>query len=143
MDIQISGLRVFPRGEWRNAILHYLTGVWAGHNNVTYRPKVCWSEAGFSRMPVEDDSDLTPLFYELYAGDEAFGRTPPFVMEEQTIRVSAERLQLEAALVRFVRNDKLMMLVVDGADHEGSRLRLFFWKKRGQRQFLGIAAERP
>lgn len=126
--IQVSGLNWYARHEWRMALELYMGGVWSDDNQIMYRPKVCWEEAGFRLHPEAG-------VYASCARSEALNRQMPDVPPEHTLTTGCAQSEFESAIMRFVRNDRIWMLVVNFPERT-----LYFWKKANQRGFLGIAA---
>lgn len=102
--IQVSGNTCFETGEWRKAILYYLFGVWEDRQNVMYRPKI-----SFKRVT---------LFLGVNSGTYlACGETTtvePAVPTNTSsvLRVGCSQMEVEYALVKFVKNNNLRMLII-------------------------------
>jgi len=130
-EIQVSGKRCFPGNHWREAILHYLFGVWGGENEVLYRPKI--SFGGTSRSWFELRLDRETLEYFAYwNGNEppAVEQSPHFKPEE-ILTVGYSQFEVEQGLIRFVKNNRIRMLTISF-----SKLRsLHLWKGREKGQY--------
>ena len=130
-DIQVSGLtsQEFPESRWREAILFYLFGIWADRQSVTYRPKI-----GFGDITLR----LDPGDGEYYAYGTAHEELPyPFpVREDEKLTVTSwKQADVEVALARFVKNDRIKLLTLC-LRYSG---RLMLWKKSRRGQY-GITA---
>lgn len=125
--IQVSGLEAFPQDRWREAILHYLFGVWSDRKSVMYRPKI-----SFGLLSLR----LWPKGAEYYAEGRAVEYVPLFPNEE-VLTVSHQQVDVEQGLIRFVKNDAIKMLVINLENH--GKLRL--WKKERRGEY-GYSASR-
>lgn len=130
-DIQVSGLtsQEFPESRWREAILFYLFGVWADRQSVTYRPKISFGDITLR---------LDPSSGEYYAYGTPTEELPyPFpVREDEKLTVrSLRQADVEVALARFVKNDRIKLLTIC-SECSG---RLMLWKKSRRGQY-GITA---
>ncbi len=126
-DLQVSGLQEFKEDRWRDCILYFLFGMWSDAGNVTYRPKL-------------DLGEITLRLNEEKCEYFAYGRPvelqhPSFSIEE-TLTVCYAQMAVEQGLVRFVKNDRLKLLVILLRD--GGEVRL--WKKP-QRSRFGITCK--
>ena len=127
--IQVSGLKCFPSNEWRNAILHYLFGMWGGNENVTYRPKITF---GLATLRLDC---LTQRYF-------AYGPSPdqhlPDPDDEHTLVVGDGRNEVDVGLVTFVKNVQITRLVIRFPD----QTEFWLWKKERRGEFgcmgLGI-----
>lgn len=125
-DLQVSGLQIFTEDRWRDCILHFLFGVWSDDRNVTHRPKIQLGEITLRLIQATGE-------YVAY-GDSLEPEHPSFT-EDETLVVSGSQLGVEMGLVRFVKNDRLKLLVI--VLPRGAEVRL--WKKLWRSRF-GISA---
>lgn len=129
-EIQVAGLRCFAESEWRNAILHYLFGVWDGNpqNGVAHRPKISFGCVVLRLNPVADayvgylNSDVEK------AGDEFPRHGFP---GNATLVVGYRRAQVENGLIRFVKNILIRHLALSLPG--GCTIHL--WKKGARGQY--------
>ncbi len=134
--IQVSGLNIFPQHRWREAILYFVNGILADEDRVTYRPKISIGDVGL-RLDAEHER----YSFWGYHTDVV----PPVVEESATLVAGASQMEVEYALLRFVKNNNIRMLRLRMPVRGGSaRLEdgphigeLVFWKGR-QRSFLGF-----
>lgn len=105
-DIQVSGLvsQEFPGSRWREAILFYLFGIWSDRQSVTYRPKI-----SFGNVVLRLDPNGEYCAYGV-AGDDI--RDVPSVLEDAHQSVGCAQAEVEIALVRFVKNDRIKVLTI-------------------------------
>lgn len=117
-SIQVSGLEIFEEWRWREAILHYLFGVWSDYSRVMYRPKICLGGVSLS-LDTENE--------EYYAQGESPDREHPFFSsrEERVLSVRCSQLEVEQGLIRFVKNNRIILLNITFRDSS----RLCLWKK--------------
>ncbi len=125
-EIQVCGDTCFPEHRWREAFLYYLFGVWGNKQSVVYRPKMIlgsitlrlWQK-GQEYYAYGRPNEEPPLHY----GDEA-----------QELHVGHRQAEVEQALIRFVKNKALKVLVIT--------LNLgvvYLWKKRKNGEY-GVSA---
>lgn len=103
-NVQVSGLTDFPELRWREAILYYLFGIWAGKEEVTDRPKII-----FGTVTLRLDSEAREYF--------AYGRSheeSPHqrFREEEMVMVGSKQVEVEQGLIRFVKNDRIRLLTI-------------------------------
>jgi len=130
-SLQISGNRTFEENRWREAILFYLFGIWSGKEDVTYRPKI-----HFGMMCLRLDPDTGQYF--------AYGASPDWEIPqdlggELLITDGCGKYEVEVSLARFVKNDRVRMLVISFGD--GQFLRL--WKDPDRRGKYGCNGTVP
>ncbi|MSR84903.1 hypothetical protein EXS71_00450 [Candidatus Uhrbacteria bacterium] len=132
-EFQVSGLQCFPERRWRECFLHYLFGIWGGKSNVTYRPKIAFGNGGLR---------LDPGAREYWVYGTTVGANPPPHLgteipeghdDPPEIIVGCQQVEVEQALIRFVKNDRIQQLTITGCN--GKELR--FWKM-SERSRLGI-----
>lgn len=127
-DIQVSGLvsQEFPESRWREAILFYLFGIWSSRQSVTYRPKISFGDITLR---------LDQLGGEYYAyGVAGDIHDVPSVSEDARLGCGGQQAEVELALVRFVKNERIRMLTLK----LDSGL-LCFWKKQRRGEY-GMAS---
>ncbi len=125
-SLQVSGLECFEERGWRECVLYYLFGVWSGAENVVYRPKINFGEITL-RLNVGEG--------RYYAHGTPVELEYPYFLATETLVVENGQRDVEIGLVRFVKNNRIKMLVIKLS--EGSELRL--WKK-SERSRFGITA---
>lgn len=129
-EIQVSGLLTFPGNRWRDAFLHYLFGIWADHSDVTYRPKIALGGISVRWNP-EDPAKK----YYVY-GHRPFDRPAcPDVPSENKLVVGRTQDVFEGGLIRFVKNDRILLLELQLPLSAS----LLLWKNPQERGFLGVA----
>ena len=135
--IQVSGLDFFPQDRWREGILYFVNGILADEDRVMYRPKISIGDVGLTL-------DAENGCYSFWGYDTNI--VPPVVDEATfTLTVGASQVEVEHALLRFVKNNKIRMLTLRmpmrgglaAHDDELRMCELVFWKGR-ERSFLGI-----
>lgn len=131
-EIQVSGLKWFSESELGDAILHYLFGVWADDRNVTYRPKISFGGDVSLRLDPEERE------YCVYG--QVTGSTPPLhVTDEGVLIVGCQQVDVEQALIRFVKNERIRMLVITLRNHG----KFWLWKKDdGEYDILTVGVPR-
>jgi hypothetical protein len=110
--IQIAGGDVFYGDRWRDAILAYLNGIWAGDVAVTHRPKISFNN---TVLRVGRDGKYVGYFVcEPDSGDR------PFVADKDVLVVpDPTEAEVENALIRFVKNNQIRQLgIVFSTDQE-------------------------
>lgn len=115
--LQVSGIKSFDENRWREAILYYLFGMWSGKEEVTYRPKIL-----FGQMCLRLDPGSNQYF--------AYGASPNWDVPQDLrggliITQGCDRDEVEISLVRFVKNDRIRILVISLGNDQYFRL----WKK--------------
>ena len=131
-DIQVSGLtsQEFPEGRWREAILFYLFGIWANRESVTHRPKINFGDITLRLAPGDGE-------YYAYGtpNEELPTECPAGERDDHLVVRSWKQADVEVALARFVKNDRIKWLTLSFR-YSG---RLMLWKKSLRGQY-GIAA---
>lgn len=123
--LQVSGLTNFSEERWREAILHFLFGVWGNKYEVMYRPKIC-----FGQLTLRLDPDDREYFaYGLSRDDEL----PDFPSKDRDSEfvVGCSQTEVEQGLIRFVKNDQIKKLTIALRNH-GT---LVLWKKERRGQY--------
>ncbi len=136
-DIQVSGLtsQEFPESRWREAILFYLFGIWANRQSVTYRPKICFSDITLRLDRSSDDGE-----YYVYGTPTEELPYPFPIREDEKLTVrSFRQVDVEVALARFVKNDRIKLLTLS-LRYSG---RLMLWKKSRRGQYGCTATDIP
>ena len=134
-DIQVSGLpsQEFPESRWREAILFYLFGIWTNRQSVTYRPKINFGDITLRLDPSGGE------YYE-YGHAEVPQDVPPLGPDD-LVETSGRQADVEVALIRFVKNDRIKQLRLGVVcDQKVRRAQLVLWKKarRGEYGYAGI-----
>ncbi len=138
-SIQISGDRCFEPFRWREAILYYLNGVWSGRTQVMYRPKISLSnapdEGSFASVVLRLDDHAK----DYYAHGTSSGTAILGILPEEMLEVGDGQAEVEGALIRFVKNDQIKLLLINFHHRQGVG-RVFLWKtdRRGD---LGVRME--
>ena len=130
--IQISGLQEFPESRWREAILFYLFGIWANRQSVTYRPKINFGDITLRLDPSGGE------YYE-YGHAEVPQDVPPLGPDD-LVETSGRQADVEVALIRFVKNDRVKQLRLGVVCDQIHLSQLVLWKKarRGEYGYAGI-----
>lgn len=120
-EIQVSGQRCFPMNEWRNAIEHYLFGVWGNKDEVMFRSKI-----NFGGVSLRLDQSCGEYY--------AIGQSPdadllPF-STNGVLSVGCWQLEVEQGLIRFAKNEEIRMLVITFRNH--GVLKLWKTDRRGE-----------
>lgn len=137
--LQVSGLHNFEGFRWREAILCYLNGVWAGRQDVIYRPKIHFSGSSAPHPLLAYMSlrlNLDDGTYYAEGNFAADGRCPVFSLKESLLVTRNNRPEVEQGLIRFVRDNRIRFL---GMSLEPRMLRMLcLWKseKRSQLNLL-------
>lgn len=139
-EIQVFGLNVFPENRWRNAILHFLFGMWSETEAAMTRPKI-----SFKGFTLRFDSELNRFVAYKNAGHVEDTTLETFLGEtgnaelmetEHVLELQAPSWQeAEIALMRFVKCSRIRVLAI-GVQNEGE---VFFAKHPDTRStlFLG------
>ncbi|QQG46101.1 MAG: hypothetical protein HYY55_04025 [Candidatus Niyogibacteria bacterium] len=133
--IQVSGLssQEFPESRWREAILFFLFGIWSDRQSVVHRPKINFG-----------DFTLRLDYYngEYYAyGYAEVPQEPPALGPDDLVETSGRQADVEVALIRFVKNDRIRQLrLCVVCDQKVRHAQLVLWKKarRGEYGCAGI-----
>lgn len=128
-ELQVSGLRIFPEDRWRDCILHFLSGMWGDDESVTYRPKIDFGGIALRFIPETGE-------YIAYGTSGELAPAPTSWSPEATLTVASTQSEVELGLVRFVKNDRTLLLII--RLRGGGEVRL--WKKRWRSRF-GISAQ--
>lgn len=129
-NIMVSDNKVFSEPRWREAILYFLFGLWGNNPAVVRRPKIRLGTIDIARDP-------QGFYY-------AYGRPDPRELESYADSWTKGRTavvhgdysdQVEAALVRFVKDKEFVELVLS---FQTGRVMLWKTKNRGD---YGITAE--
>ncbi|NQV12502.1 hypothetical protein HQ524_04000 [Candidatus Uhrbacteria bacterium] len=110
MSIQVAMDTYFRGNEWRNALLHFLNGVWSDDYAVTCRPKIIFGQVALRRTPNGDSYVCSGKNTGLRLGPGFTGVvcTKDF---HETVRTE-NAVVIEHTLVRFVRNDDFRTLTL-------------------------------
>ncbi len=133
LSMQVSGLNNFEESRWRECFLYYLFGIWGNQKRVTYRPKVNFC-TGTGPSIGMFELRLDRASGEYFACGSCAVQEPPTFYGDQVLIVSYKQAEVEQALVRFVKNNSIKMLIISlrkGVVH--------LWKKP-QRSCLGVLA---
>lgn len=134
-DLQVSGVHEFPENRWREAILFYLFGVWGDKHDVMYRPKIAFGDITL-RL------DCSQGTY--YAYGTPHERLPPWCYElkaEEKLWVGdGKQADVEVALIRFVKDNRIKLLTLQLPDSKGS---IFLWKKPRRGEYGVFSAGIP
>jgi len=123
-DIQVAGGKCFTANRWREAILYYLFGIWSGDETVLNRPKI-----NFGRFQLRLDESGESY----YAVGESGGVIVSF-HESRCLRVGWKKAEVEVALVRFLKDNKIKKLTIDLEQGQ-----MVFWKTDRRAEY-GCAA---
>lgn len=134
-DIQVSGLpsQEYPESRWREAILFFLFGIWSNRESVAYRPKI-----SFGDITLRLDSSSGS--YYAY-GHAEWPQEPPALRPDDLVVTSGRQADVEVALIRFVKNDRIGQLRLGVVCAQNvHRAQLVLWKKtrRGEYGYAGI-----
>ncbi|MCX6744773.1 MAG: hypothetical protein NTX82_04580 [Candidatus Parcubacteria bacterium] len=134
-EIQVSGLELFTGKQWREAILHFLQGMLAGTDSVTYRPKIAFFDGSGYDLTFGLLGKETPVYYA--EGKTLNPRLDPkdWSLHHAQLIVGNKQSEAEWGLARFVNDDQVKLLVI----RLGSYRRLTLWKKDDGE--LGIAID--
>ena len=134
-EIQVSGVMCFEENQWRDAILHYLFGVWGNQDQVMYRPKL-----GFYCISLRLDLERC-RYWAVWTDRHASLEEPPEISQMKVLTVPSSQLEVEAGLVRFVKDDSILMLVI--ALENLGQIRLWKKERRGEYGIWGQNLETP
>jgi hypothetical protein len=131
-NIQVSGRTDFPESRWREAILFYLFGVWGNRDNVTYRPKIHFGDITL-RLNRQSGE------YYAYGHAEAPEPSPSLRDSDELVSVSSgKQEEVEVALIRFVKNNRIKQLHLHFPELRGGFLVLWKKDKRSEYGVEGI-----
>ena|SRR3989338_4400607 len=136
-DIQVSGLpsQEFPESRWREAILFYLFGIWTNRQSVTYRPKI-----NFGDITLRLDTSSGEYYAYGTPHEEMDLYQLRFREEEKLYVRSGKQADVEVALARFVKNDRIRLLTLYLPRSFG---RVELWKKSRRGQYGCTATDIP
>lgn len=132
LDLQVSGNKSYDGSQWREAILAYLGGVWSGDESVTSRQKLC-----FNNTVIRLGREGKYYAYFVNEPDGAEGGPIGIPMARPSdllVVMHTTENEVESALIRFVRNNKIRKLALmfdNGVSSEGMIL-LAKGQKRGE-----------
>lgn len=132
LDLQVSGNHSYNGNQWREAILAYLGGVWSGDESVTSRQKLC-----FNNTVIRLGREGKYYAYFVNEPDGADGGPiglPMVRPSDLLVVMHTTENDVESALIRFVRNNKIRKLALmfdNGVSSEGMIL-LAKGQKRGE-----------
>jgi hypothetical protein len=113
-DIQVSGLDCFPESRWREAVLHYLFGVWSNNQQVMYRPKI-----SFDGIVLRLDPTTQTYYAYGQAQHSASRRAWHALLDRwdrkcsgEILEVSCNKNEVEVALIRFVKDNQISNLTI-------------------------------
>ncbi|MGE5392576.1 MAG: hypothetical protein ACM3NH_02435 [Candidatus Saccharibacteria bacterium] len=121
--IEVAALEEFPESRWRQAMLRFLFGIWSGDSVLCARPEIFIQGVTLR------------LFNNRYV---AFGAAtsfeePPVVPIGESLLTTDRKADVEVALMRFVKNDRIKMVTLSlGQNHDRF---LAFWKKERRGEF--------
>lgn len=104
--IQVAGRKIFPQERWREALLYYVMGILADDHSVMYRPKIYMPGFTLDLMPKSG-------VYRAYPHDEIKDRVNEkgrVIRKTAVIESGARRGELEPAIIRFVKDDNILVL---------------------------------
>lgn len=117
-DIQVSGLSCYPEERWREAILHFLFGVWGNKDQVMYRPKI-----SFGGIVLR--LNTSNCEYYAYKQASVSQEEPPPCSSCDLVEHSGRQADIEVALIRFVKDNRIKQLRL----WLRSGQEIIFWKK--------------
>jgi len=128
--IQVSGYTNFPESRWREAILFYLFGMWGNRERVTYRPKISFGDITLRLGDGE---------YYAYGHERVREEIPPLDSDD-LVETSGKQTEVEVALIRFVKDDRIKQLRLRLPSVSDDVATLVLWKKtrRGEYGYAGI-----
>ncbi|HJN85165.1 MAG TPA: hypothetical protein QF873_02510 [Patescibacteria group bacterium] len=129
--IQVAMDTYFPWNEWRNALLHFLNGIWADDYAVTCRPKIAFGQVTLRRSV--DGKSYTCSGKDSDRRSAGIAITTKRDHFHETLRTD-DAIAIEHALVRFVRNDDFRMLTLKMSTGE---LRFIKRAKRSELTIVG------
>lgn len=131
-DIQVSGRTDFSESRWREAILFYLFGMWSGNEDVTYRPKIHFGDICLRLDQRNGDGD-----YYAY-GHQEVREDVPALGSDDLVETSGKQAEVEVALIRFVKDDRIRQLRFCFPSVSNNINTLFLWKKKRRGEY-GVA----
>ena len=129
-DIQVSGLpsQEYTQSRWREAILFYLFGVWSNKQSVMYRPKIAFGNITL-RLDRHDGE------YYAYGHEDVPQEVPPLGPNDLVVR-SGRQADVEVALIRFVKDNRIKQLRLPGVPSQNVHLaQLVLWKKEKRSEY--------
>lgn len=142
VEIQVSGLKAFDGNQWRNAFRHFLFGIWGNKPEVTYRPKIGFTDVDGKHVTLrlyEDFKKPREPVYLAYAptdriptGGCELPTTPDNLIDAHSIM----QFNIEGQLIRFLENNTVTTLVIHFPGR--SEHKLMFQKDPNERGFLDI-----
>ncbi len=116
-EIQVSGLKRFPQSHWRQAILHFLFGVWGEKQDAMQRPKISFKqftlrlEPEFDRyVAYQNDTHIVDQTFEEFLKEAGLSD----IDHSEFIRVTAPAGDaVELALIRFAKCNRIRVLAIE------------------------------
>lgn len=131
MELQVCGSTTYRENRWREAVLEYLFGIWSGDAYTLSRPKIRF---GSFTLRLHQKG----FYYGYGVSPDAIGPEYAAMTNENTIRTSNSHSEVEQALVRFVKNNRIRFLHIGFAPLGQGYL--FLWKKAGRGE-IGCLAD--
>lgn len=132
-ELQISGSKFFAAERWRDALIHYVSGVWDNEREVMIRPKI-----SFDRFSLRLSESTARYWAHKLDNDPDVD--PPFFSEADALIVRDSQEEVEVALLRFVWGDRIRALVIKLEDPSGM-IRL--WKGRNRGELFSLTSGLP
>lgn len=107
-SIRILENRNFIGSDWREAILTFLNGVWSDHIVINHPAEICFNNI---RLQLGQNNEYYVYFLVERDGTN-FNATAPYNRDAMYIVSYPSANDVEAGLIRFVRNNKIRQLVI-------------------------------
>lgn len=128
-EIKVSGLICYPGPRWREAILKYVFGIWGDEKTVTLRPHIAFGDIHLRLDTTKGE------YYAYGTSTSKFGELPEGAGNKNGFVVNSQQNNVECGLIRFVKNKKIELLVINFPD-KGV---LFLWKGKKRNEFYVTA----
>jgi len=125
-DLQVSGLTNFPESRWREAILHYVIGIWSGNHSVTYRPKITFGDI---TLRLDDGEYYACGHLDTPENPPAISLSDPGLL----MVLTGKQNDVEVALIRFAKDNRIKQLQLGLPLCNGGTLVL--WKKARRSEY--------
>ena len=123
---------VFAENHWREAILHYLFGMWSGKRIFSDEQRISFGDVTLALDPCE-------RLYDISGKGERDEVDYNIRCSDNTLCVSNTRQDVEQGLIRFAKNPKIRALLISVVECGCERVCLCpsfcIWKKNNKGQY--------
>ncbi len=117
--VQVGRGSWFPQHKWRDAVLNFLFAMAAGKRAVTDCPKIT-----FGALTLQHD----PNFGRYFAYGMGTQNWHTLPAKEEWVTVGCKSVEVEHALLCFVKNDRIKALCINFTEASPSNHFILLWK---------------